>query len=169
VLFCFEKTTTIATTKHIRSNMEATINNQLEEPEPIVQVLSDMEIVGLLKGNNHRNCCLHDVCGQHVAKGDLLRLVLRVVETTDNGTENAISLVKMENDMHTCTVAFLPRAYLQMPYFIDRIGSVVVVDELYGDSSNQIKRRLSHTNHGMAACHFVEVHVDNMVDDNDYE
>jgi hypothetical protein len=146
--------------------MDATINNDLG---PLVEILSDMEIVGLLKGNNHRNCCQHDVCGQHVVKGDLLRLVLRVVETTDNGTENAISLVKMESDMHTCTVAFLPRAYLKMPYFIERIGSVVVVDELYSESTNSIKRRLSNTNFGMAACHFVNDNVANMVDDDDYE
>jgi hypothetical protein len=149
--------------------MNATINHDNNDLGPLVVIPSDLEIVGLLKGTNHRNCCQHDVCGQHVAKGDLLRLVHRVVETTDQGTENAISLVKMESDMHTCTVAFLPRAYLQIPFITQRIGSVIVVDELYNDSTNSIKRRLSHTNHGMAACHFInDTAVDNN-GDNDYE
>jgi hypothetical protein len=118
--------------------MDATIKNIVEQLD---DESIDLEIVCLHAGNNHRNCCQHEICGRHVIKSDLLRLVSRVIGI-NSVTENAVSLVKLDGESHTCTVAFVPRAFLEHPSIADRIGNVAIVEEIYSDSHKTIMKRL---------------------------
>jgi hypothetical protein len=140
---------------HIYSMMDTAINDIVER---LAGESIDFEIVGLHCGSSNRNCCAHEICGVNVVKGDLLRLVSCVVEISGKGPEEAISLVKLDGETHTCTVAFIPRAFLEMPSIVDRIGTVAIVEELYSESPNTFKRRLSNKNLGMAACRFIQVY-----------
>jgi hypothetical protein len=108
-------------------------------------MVNSLEIVGLHTGNNHRTYCMHEVCGATVKVGNRLRLVSCMVDLED-GMEEGISLVKIEDDTHTCTVAYVPRAYLTSRSIQDSINHVVEVVELYKDSTNLIKPRQSNKN-----------------------
>jgi hypothetical protein len=54
----------------------------------------DVELVGLYCGSNGRSCWSHKIYGQHVVPGDLLHLVLMVVEV-GNKVEEAIHFVRL--------------------------------------------------------------------------
>jgi hypothetical protein len=143
--------------------MNSTINNVVERLE---EAEDDFEIIGLHLGDSHQNCYRHAICGVNVVKGDILLLVTRVVDVSNRCPDNAISLVKMEGAAHTCTVAFVPRSFLEMQSIVDQIGSIAIVEDLYSESTNLYKRRLSKKNNGMAACRFLQVYDDAT---NDYE
>ena len=72
----------------------------------------DFEIVGLHRNSNGRSCCCHETCGLHVSKNDVLRIVKTVV-TVDNQTEEAVKLVKIEDGVFTCIIAFIPQIQLK--------------------------------------------------------
>jgi hypothetical protein len=129
--------------------VDADINERLES-------VGDFEIVGLHCGSNNRSCCIHDVCGKFVRANDVLRLVSRVVHVRGKDPEEAISLVKFEGGTHTCTVGFVPRSFLNLPRIKNKVGSAVVVLELYSTLDNKFMRRLSNKNLGMASCRFID-------------
>jgi len=109
-----------------------------------------LEIVGLEKDTNGRSCNVHDVCGEHVKAGDVLRLVQTVV-TYDGRSEMAVKCVKMVDGVDTCTVAFVPRAMCQLPHVQAHLKKFVQVVELYSGHKNSYKRSKSHQNFGMAS------------------
>jgi hypothetical protein len=127
--------------------MEETIE---EVPKP------DIEIVGLYSGENDRSCTGHKICGEAVKLGDILRLKNTVV-TINGAAEEAVKLVKIDNGMETCTVAFIPRVLARLPKVQMQIGKTVQVVELYKDSGNSQKRLMSHQNKGMASAVFVDL------------
>jgi hypothetical protein len=56
----------------------------------------------------------------------------------------------------TCTVAFVPRVYTQLPTVKERINKFVQVVEIYQDSDNTHKRRMDNQNRGMASVSFLD-------------
>lgn len=115
----------------------------------------DLEIVGLNAANNNRSCSQHETCGEHVIPGDVLRLV-RCVVTIKGETEEAIKLVKIADGTATCTVAFVPRVFAKEQKVLRNINKFVQVLELYSDSDNSHKRRMSYQNLGMASVAFLD-------------
>jgi hypothetical protein len=118
-------------------------------------MVKGLEIVGLHTGNYHRSCCLHKICGVTVKVGDRLRLVTCMVDL-EEGMEEGNSLLKIKDETHTCTVAYVPRAYLSSRYIQDRVDDVVEVVELYKDSTSIIKQQQCNQKNGMALCHFID-------------
>ena len=85
----------------------------------------------------------------HLAVSDLVRLVKTVVEV--NGVpEEAINIVKIASGVETCTVGFVPRVMAKMERTQLQVAKFAQVVELYKDSLNTHKRRMSHQNCGMA-------------------
>lgn len=129
----------------------------LDDPnDDRLESVGDFEIVGLHCGSNNRSCPVHEICGKSVKRDDVLRLVSRVVHIRGKEPEEAICLVKIEGGTHTCTVGFIPRAFLKIPRIRNKIGRAAVVLELYSDSNNTFMRRLSNKNLGMASCRFID-------------
>lgn len=116
----------------------------------------DLEIVGLYASGNGRTCFQHKICGEYVKEDDLLRLVKCVVEVKKDQVEEAVKLVKIADGAESCTVAFVPRVFANDPKVIRNIGKYVQVIELYQDSDNTHKRRLSGQNYGMASVVFLD-------------
>jgi hypothetical protein len=69
------------------SSNDNTLLSQDASPTSCIRVDTsreiDVELVGLHCGSNGRSCCSHKIYGQHVIPGDMLRLVLTVVEVDD--------------------------------------------------------------------------------------
>jgi hypothetical protein len=115
----------------------------------------EFEIVGLHLNSEGRSCTMHSHCGMHVQVGDVLRLVHHVVTIRANGQpEDAFKLVKIVDGTETCTVGFLPRAYINLPRITSRVADFCTVLEVY-DHSNKFKQLLSKKNHGIASCMFL--------------
>jgi hypothetical protein len=64
--------------------------------------------------------------------------------------------VKIDGGSETCTVAFVPRDYAQLPTVKERIKKFVQVIESYKDSDNTQKRRMDQQNRGMANVSFLD-------------
>jgi hypothetical protein len=123
-------------------------DDEVQDPnEPIGDI--DLEIVGLASSTNGRSCQLHTVCGDSVEVGNVLRLVNTVV-TIAGFPEPAIKLVKLDDGVDGCTVAYVPRVQATMEVVQANIGKFCVVKELYNRSTNRYKRVRSHRNMGMA-------------------
>jgi hypothetical protein len=59
----------------LSTNASSAISTRVDKNREI-----DVKLVGLYCGSNGRSCCSHKICSQHVVPGDLLHLVLTVVE-----------------------------------------------------------------------------------------
>jgi hypothetical protein len=127
----------------------------MEDDDDDASPVGDLEIVGLDMSNNGRSCTQHSICGKHVAVNDILRLVSCVV-TTHGNEEEAVKLVKLADGADSCTVGFVPRVFAKSPKVKANLKKFVQVVELYSDSPNSHKRRLSHQNHGMASVVFLD-------------
>jgi hypothetical protein len=112
-----------------------------------------IEISGLDKSSNGRNCTQHICCGKYVNVNDVLRLKHCIVEV-DNEPENAIKLVKLSGGNESCTVAFLPRIYYNLPKVQRNINKTVQVFKLYKEGSSYEKEK-NKINGGMATCVFL--------------
>ena len=111
---------------------------------------SELEIVGLDGDANGRSCTAHDVCGEHVAVGDALRLV-RCIVTHNDIDKVAIKCVKVIDGVDTCTVACVPHILMQLPKEQTHINKFVQVSELHLQSKSACKSAKSEANCGMAA------------------
>lgn len=150
---------------HYAINPEATeVDDEDEEMEqfvvhqgvriPAPTEFADIEIVGLNKSSSGRSCSVHGCCGDNIQIGDCLRLVKTIVMIKGESQE-AIKLVKIQDGVESCTVAFLPRVWITLPKVQRNIGYFAVVKELYKTSPNGYKREKSHKNCGMASCFFL--------------
>ena len=134
-----------------RENEEQVEDFFAGEDEP----LRDLEIVGLNAASNGRTCKMHAVCGTNVNVGDILRLQKTVITNDEGLTEEAVACISVVVGVERCRVAFLPRFLIRSPMIRDNINKHVQVTELYKDSTSTTKRRLSHSNSGMAAAVFL--------------
>jgi hypothetical protein len=114
----------------------------------------DIEIVGLHSPTNGRSCTIHDVCGVRVQKGDLIRLV-RTVVVVRGQHEPAVKCVRVMDGVDGCTVAFVPKIWMNLQTVQENINNFVVVKELYRDSHNYYKKEKSSRFFGMASCYFL--------------
>ena len=109
-----------------------------------------LEIVGLHSETNGRSCNVHALCGEHVAVGDVLRMVPCIVQCNGED-ENAVKFVKVIDGVDTCTVAFLPRHYMSLPKVLAHVNKFVQVVEVHSDSKNTYKRSKAMANLGVAS------------------
>jgi hypothetical protein len=124
---------------------------------PFEKDVPELEIVGLHHNSNGRSCCQHNCCGAYVEEGDVLRLVHVVVQIrAGSPPEDAIKLVKIMDGVEGCCVGFVPRAFAQIQRIKDKVGCCVIVLELYDNSPNSFKRRMSKRNYGVASCVFLD-------------
>jgi hypothetical protein len=128
-------------------NEEEEEEEYLNPLEPIGDI--DLEIVGLHCSNNGRSCVSHEICGQHVIVGDVLRLV-RTTVTVKGVVEPAVKLVKIIDGVDCCVVGFIPRLQMSLAKVEGNINKFCMVKELYSTSDNSYKRGLSCKNMGMA-------------------
>jgi hypothetical protein len=112
-----------------------------------------IEISGLDESSNGRNCTEHLCCGKYVNINDILRLKHCIVDVDDE-MEEAIKLVKLSGGIETCTVAFLPRIYYNLPKVQRNINTSVQVIKLYKEGSSYEKEK-NKINGGMATCIFL--------------
>ena len=109
----------------------------------------DGEIVGLKGTSNGRSCESHDCCGEHISPDDLVRFKLAVVDI-DGKTEEAIKVVRMRDGTESCMIGFLPRNIIKSAKekFVGQFAQII---ELYEYSDNEVMRRKSHRNKGVAS------------------
>lgn len=127
-----------------------TLDAEVEEEEMRCSS-SDLEIVGLFSSSNGRSCSAHRCCGREVKKGNVLRLVKTCV-TINMAPEEAIKCVRIVDGVDSCTVAYIPRVWGNLPRVKRNIDKFVVVQELYAESANVSKRMKSKKNMGVAGC-----------------
>ena len=90
-----------------------------------------------------------------VRNNDVLRLVKTVV-TINNKVEEGIKLCLIQEGCMTCTVGYVPRNYMKLAMVQKQVTRYCQVVELYSDSNNSYKRKLSHRNRGMASVAFLD-------------
>lgn len=143
----------------LTSESSPTIND--EEVDDEVETVSskprlvDVEVVGLLSDTNGRACCSHQVCGEFLIVGDLVRLVYTTV-TVHGKVEQAIKVVKIADGVPSCTVGFVPRVQTQLRSVVSHVGKLCLVHEIYSQSPNSYKREKSHKNRGMASLIYLD-------------
>jgi hypothetical protein len=115
--------------------------------EPIGDI--DLEVVGLNANNNGRSCSIHGCCGMSLCVGDVLRLK-ETIAKIDGFDTYAVKLVRIDDGIEGCTVAFVPRLQLICAKIARNINQFCVVKELYQNSSYNFLRLKSHRNLGMA-------------------
>jgi hypothetical protein len=125
-----------------------------EEDEEEQEAFQHIEIVGLGQSSNGRSCVQHVNCGDHVLVGDILRLH-KVVVDCDGVTEEAISCVLIRDGAEACTVAYIPRALLNLPIVCCNVDKHIQIVHLYSTSDNSAKRRKSFLNCGVAGAIFL--------------
>jgi hypothetical protein len=68
----------------------------------------DGNIVGLKGEEGGRSCEIHDVCGNYLAVGDLVKLKV-IISLFREEEEVVIKVVKIQDGNETCHVGFLPQ------------------------------------------------------------
>jgi hypothetical protein len=68
----------------------------------------DGEIVGVEGEEGCRSCEIHDVCGNYLAVGDLVKFKVTISLVGEEG-EVVIKVIKIRDGKETCHVDFLPR------------------------------------------------------------
>lgn len=121
---------------------------------PAPTEFADLEIVGLHVNTSGRYCSVHSCCGKTVVSGDCLRLVRSIV-FINGKNEDAVKLVKICDGVETCTVAFVPKVWINLKKVKRNIGHFAVVKELYHESTSSFKREKSKRNCGMASVYFL--------------
>lgn len=106
------------------------------------------DIVGLYASTNGRSCNLHPCCGEQLELGDKVAFRRRLVQV-DGVNEFGIEVILMNNYEPTCTVGFLPRHVVARCNHEAPIWFAEII-EICSTSNNEIKRKLSHENKGMA-------------------
>jgi hypothetical protein len=89
----------------------------------------DGEIVGFACGESGRACESHEICGHHVAVGDLVKFKVVVFKA-----------VKIRDVTERCHIGFLPRQIVngsQEEQTTNKFGQVL---ELYKDSNDMTKK-----------------------------
>jgi hypothetical protein len=115
----------------------------------------DLEIVGLCNPCNGRSCTVHECCGEDVRENDIVRLV-RTTITAAGNLEAAVKIVLIQDGADTCTVAYVPRIYMNLPIVERNINRFAVIKELYDTSDNEHKRNKSSDVCGMASICFLD-------------
>jgi hypothetical protein len=98
----------------------------------------DGGIVGLASGESSRACESHEICGHHVAVGDLVKFKVVVLE---GGVETKIKAVKIRDGTESCQIDFLPRHIVyggQKEQMTNKLDQML---ELYKDSNDMTKKR----------------------------
>jgi hypothetical protein len=73
-------------------------------------MVRDGEIIGIASRESGSYCESHEVCGDHVAVGDLVKFKLVVIEV-DGEKDEAIKAIKIRDGTETCHIDFLPRHF----------------------------------------------------------
>lgn len=116
----------------------------------------DFEIVGLQMSSNGRSCCSHQVCGVHLKKGDVIKIIPTIIQNNDE-TEEALIVARVIDAEVRCRVGFVPRvqATVLKRRFPTNIGQYAIVKDIYIGSSIVYKEAKSKRNYGMASCLFI--------------
>ena len=109
-----------------------------------------LEIVGLHGETNGRSCNVHALCGEHVAVGDVLRMVPCIVQH-NREDKNAVKFAKVVDGVDACTVAFLPCHCMSLPKVLGHMNKFAQVAEIHSDSKNAHKRSKAMANSGVAS------------------
>ena len=131
-----------------------------EDDEPVGQVISefDFEVVGLLMNNNGRECNQHEICGEHLSVGEIVKLIPATISNINGIQEEAIAVYRIIDGAVGCRVGFVPRVQAQMLHRRNEftITPFAVVKDLYRYSNNEYLQCKSKRNYGMACCSFIE-------------
>ncbi|KAI8832713.1 hypothetical protein BC829DRAFT_422700 [Chytridium lagenaria] len=110
-------------------------------------------IVGLHKANNGRLCAVHEdpekPCGSFVEVGNLVRFKRSLITNNDGKFEPAMKAVLFDAGNESCTIGFLPRAFLHRAEALQHKFAQIV--DLKQQSENANMRRFSYRNGGAAS------------------
>jgi hypothetical protein len=123
------------------------------------EITSDLQFVGLYGTTNGRTCERHNCCGEHVSCGDLVRLkrtVVRVARDGEARDEDAISVVKIEDGVESCTIGFIARTKMTLPIVVGSVNKLCIISDIYDTSDNKYLRGVSKRNVGMAGLNLVD-------------
>lgn len=113
----------------------------------------DFEIVGLNMSSNGRECCQHDVCGNHLLINDVVKITPTIINNVGGVDERALAVAKVIDGCVGCRVGFIPRVQATvLQRKLTNIGQCAIVKDIYSNSSNGYKVNRSKRNYGMASC-----------------
>ena len=110
----------------------------------------DGEIVGLASGESGRACESHEICGHHLAVGDLVKFKVVVLEQ-EGEVETKIKVIKIRDGTEGCHIGFLLRHIVhgsRKEEVSDKFGQV---SELYKESNDMTKKRKKSRLFGVAS------------------
>ena len=112
------------------------------------------EIVVLHSSPNGRACEQHKCCRRDVRVGDLLQLILGVVQLQDSSVERVIKGVFIKDGTETCTVGFVPwhvaASERKRGSLVGKFAQIIV---LYDQGKLASKKLKSTWNQGMVSYH----------------
>ena len=125
---------------------------------PVVEGVFDFEVVGLHMKNNGRECCQHETCGEHLMKGDVIKVIQTMITNVDGVDEDALAVCRVMDGIIGCRVGFVPRVQAKMLHRRNElvVTPFAVVQELYATSTNLYLFNKSKRNYGMASCLFID-------------
>jgi hypothetical protein len=103
-------------------------------------VVRDGEIIGIASRESGCICKSHEVCGELLAVGDLVKFKLVVIEVDDE-KEETIKSIKIRDGTERCRFGFLPRHFFhghRKEAVVNKFGQVL---ELYKNSNDMTKQR----------------------------
>jgi hypothetical protein len=115
-------------------------------------MVRDGEIIGSASGESGRSCESHEVHGDHVVVGDLVKFKLVVIEV--DGEED--EAIKIRDSMKSCHVGFFPRHFVhgrRKEAVVNKFGQVL---NLYKDSNDMNKKRKNRRIFGVASFHLLD-------------
>ena len=109
------------------------------------------KVIGLNEGTIGRSCMHHQVCGQVVAEGDVLRQK-KSVANYEGTLMETIKYVLVCNSFEQCTVGFMPKGNITADIVDECRDQFVQVIKLYGKSDNPEERNKDSIHKGVALC-----------------
>jgi hypothetical protein len=103
------------------------------------RISRDGEIVGIEGEEGGRSCERHDVCGNHLAVGDLVKFKVMMSLVVEE-EEVVIKVIKIRDGNETCLAGFLPR-HIDYGSRKDKLrNKYAQVLEIYKESADLIKK-----------------------------
>jgi hypothetical protein len=110
----------------------------------------DFEVVGLNMSSNGRECTLHEICGEHLSVGEIVKLVPIKISNANGIQEEALSVNRIMDGIVGCRVGFVPRVQANMLHRRNEftIKPYAIVKDLYRYSKNEYLQSKSRRNYG---------------------
>ena len=107
-----------------------------------------VEIVGIKDDERGRSCVNHNVCGDILSVGMLVKINKVEIINEYKKQETAMAINVIVDNIETCRVGFLSRIMFEVYQFLD--GKIARIVSIYSDADDIKLCRKMHMNKGVA-------------------